>query len=200
MKPRKSEAAPSGFSFGAVSDGPITEEEARDVVGPALLEIAEKHKVKDIRALSKRLVFNEVKAAGKEHPLWPFIFHCSVAAAAEKYFIERCGLLVKSIEIVKVRINTIHRERAFVPASEVLQHSPSGGFTKRPGHVLREDALKNDPEYQSVLGGGLRRFIAAFEWVETWASKRQQTPEIAELVSAVRQAIDDYKRESGKAA
>src|SRR4030095_6896700 len=187
----------SGVSFGAVPNGPLTEEDARDIVGPALLALAEKHKGADVRSLSKRLVYNEVKAAGKTHPLWAFIFHCSEKQAAEAYFLERCHTIIKSVEIIKVTIGTLHRERAFVPASEVLQRSPSGGYLRKPAHVLREDALRKDPEYQSVLGGAMRRFIVAFEWLEDWTSKRQQTPETTEVIATGGRGVD-AEQKSGR--
>lgn len=181
------------ITFGASPDSDLTEEEARDVVGPSLLEIAEKHKVGDIRALSKQLVYDEVKEAGESHALYSHIFHVSVKQAAEAYFLQRCYVLIKSIVIVPLTLKKSHRERAFVPASEVLQHANGGGYARKPAHVLRDDALRSDPEYMSVLGGGIRRFITSFVWVENWCSKREQSPEVAELIASVRGAIDAYK-------
>lgn len=181
------------ITFGAAPDGPITEEEARDVVGPALLSIAEKHKVGEIRKLTKQIVYDEIKETGKSHPLYEHVFHCSPVEAAERYFIDRCLVLIKSVVIVPLTIRQSHRERAFVPASEVLQHASGGGFTRRPAHVLREDALKHDVEYQSVLGGALRRLFIAFNYVEAWCSQRKQTSDVAELLATIRGAIDEYK-------
>lgn len=185
--------------FCAAPGAPFNSDEADAVIGPALVQLAEDLKVGDVRALNKMQVFTAVRDDPK-HVLRPYVYTCDEKDAARKHYIEQAGILLRSIRITTVDVGEIHAQSLFVPSSEVMQHHHGGGYTRRPSRVLRSDALKYDEQYMSVLGGAIRRFFSAFEWVERWTSEREPPADVRRLITDVRSAIDSYKAEIKEAA
>lgn len=182
--------------FAAAAGFPISDEEALRF-GPALVAVAEKMRVNDIRNLDKRALYKVVEA-DKKHPLRDFVFNCGDAEAALAYRIDRCGLLIRGIRYIETDRDGLNRlvqdankKKLFISARSPVVEEGSG--KTRQCAVLREDLLRHDPSYISAVAGAIRRARDAAAQLVDLTTSREPPFAAGELAQKLQDAHLEYE-------
>jgi hypothetical protein len=162
------------------------------VYGPELVRIAKANDIDHYSSLDKRLVFDVVEAE-PANPLRAFVYNSDDTEAARSHRIDRCGLLIRSIQYVPAGV-AVGKRAAPMP---LFLHNPnftrqSEGGRERRRHVLTEDALADDPAFASVLSIQIRAIDYALRRLEHIASARPCPLEVTLLMKTVRGGVDTY--------
>jgi hypothetical protein len=183
--------------FVAATGSPYSNEEAQ-IYGPELLRIATLYKVADVRSLAPEQVYAVVEKE-PENPLRsPLRFHVDDKEEARAHRIDRAAHLIRSIQVVVTVGKLQVPRRKFVSAVAPVKQGDK--VLHRSRHVLREDALQNDPVFRSAIFKQVRNIQNALIQLERFTSEREATPEITLLRDSCRRAFDIYEAAVDKAA
>lgn len=189
MKKPKLKASPKrGCQFVAATGAPFSNKQAA-IIGAELQRIAEENRVDDIRSLDKHLVFEAVERDPR-HPLRQF-YNWNESEAARAHWIERTGLLIRSVRIVTVNLGKMSKPMPmFLYDPNHMKRSPTE--RTRRGHVLTEDAMLNDPVFASAVSAQIRALELTLDRLEQTTSMRSSPVGVAELRDEVRVAMNRY--------
>jgi hypothetical protein len=175
------------MKFVRASGAPISDADAQ-VIGQELLKIAEANKVGDLRQLSKRIIWAELKN-DSSHPLWQFCPRRDVQSAAEAYWTDWCGRIINWVRVTVIQGKiTYYKPIAVSVETSGIQTRPS-----RRVHVLREDVLTHDPEFASAMGFQIRAVQHAVNRMAWSIGERELPPNMADLYAGLRDCLDRYQ-------
>lgn len=175
--------------FVAATGAPLSDAEA-EIYGPVLEQIARDNNVENVGSLDKHLVYETVEADDTS-PLRSFVFNSDDDAAARSYRVDRCALLIRSIRIVSVSIGARSKPQPMFIYDPDHSKRRSGTHERR-GHVLTEDARKNDPTFVSAVGWQIRQISEAVARLELLTNARPSPLEIVKLRDSMRKALKVY--------
>ena len=188
MAAKKSVPVPAVQFYAA---GILKDDRDAEVVGRALLEIAERHGVEGLRALDARIVLDDVLAS-KDHPLRPY-YNWDVDTAARAHWLDRTSLLIRGVRCVYVQVNQKQIDRPkplFVTADASVRSGER--IERRRVQVVREDALHDAPTFMSAISLNIRRIQDALVQLERMTADGSTPGSILRLVKGLRQSMDDY--------
>lgn len=191
MKKKASSVKRLPMRFARASGAPISDDDAQ-VIGMELMKIAEANKIGDVRQLTKKIIYAELKA-NPNHPLWQFCPRRDTASAAEQYWTDWCGKIINYVRVIVIQ----GKIPTYKPLFIFTETSGTQPRTTRRAHVLRQDALDHGPEFASAFGFQVRAIINAVDRISWCIGGREPPENIAILHAELRAALERYQESLG---
>lgn len=156
-----------------------------DTIGPILQRLDSE----------KRLTAEDVKeeARPKDSPLHAHVFACSREAAAEKYYTAQAGLVIRSIQIVKVDASGKDRE---VRAFHHVRFTEGDETTSR--YTAVENVLSDEEKYEYVVRQVLTQLRTAQRTLSALKGMKKATATVTTAIAEVEAEVAKKGRKRTK--
>ncbi len=169
---------------------PFLGDDDAQMVGAELEKAALAHQVNGIRHIDAELVMGDVESNAR-HPFRNLagLKWRDDREAARRYRVGYISKLIASVQVVVV--STSQRktyEPVFVSAAAPVV--AQGSQALRRVHVVRHDALSNDPAFLSFVNTQCRRMLHLLKQLEHTAAARPLPPSMQQFIATVRDAAN----------
>ena len=182
----------SGVRYVGAPGTPISDKQAR-VLGNDLDTIA-RSLGREIRSLNKHEVYEWAKTH-KSSALGRYVFRKDQAEAAEKYYLDLCGRVLRSIHVVVVHVQGTGK--TFIPKKSVRVWQTSDAVPERSerpqrAQVVRADLLRSDPMMVSAIARKIREVDGSIRGLEQLLLGYRPLPDITKLAKDLRAVMSRY--------
>jgi hypothetical protein len=181
-----------GIRYVGAPGAPISDKQAR-LLGTDLDTIAQSLD-REIRSLNKHEVYEWVKAH-KSSALGRYVFRKDQSEAAEKYYLDLCGRVLRSIHVVVVHVQGSGKSAIPKKSVRVWQTSdmvPERNERPQRAQVVRADLLRSDPMMVSAIARKIREVDGSIRGLEQLLLGYRPLPDITKLAKDLRAVMSRY--------